>query len=158
MNLTPHRTPVRTVSALACAGVLAISLAGCGSSSTSDDKPATLSATDFKKQANALCKTANAEIATIQQELAAVTTEAEANTTITKLTGRIDTLVSAIKDLKEPSSLSSGVDAMLGEVTKVVDDINSQGIAYFQNLTGDPFEAADAKAREVGLPDCAGDS
>jgi hypothetical protein len=86
---------------------LAVSLAGCGSSSKSDDKPATLSSSDFKTQANALCKTANAEIASIE---------------------------------------------------KVVGDIKSQGVAFFQGQNADPFASADEKAVEIGLPDCAGNS
>ena len=148
----------RTITAAAGVAALTLVLAACGSDDekdgSSDDKA--LSSAEFKTQANALCKTANSEIATLEQGLGAATTEAEATEVVNQLVDRIDELVDDIDDLEAPESLDDGVEGMLDSVTKVVDQIKSQGLAFFANQTADPFADADAKSVALGLDDCAG--
>lgn len=148
------RTPLNALGAVACAVVLSLTLAGCGSSKDSKGST-TLSSADFKSRANALCKTANDDIAEIGTKIAAATTDAETTTEFTAFTDRIEKLVSDLKALKAPADLSGDVTSMLDTVSGVVAGAKTQGPTFLSQST-DPFKEADTKAVALGLDECAG--
>jgi hypothetical protein len=146
----------RTLGAVACAAVLALSVVGCGSSDDKDSDSKTLSASDFKEQANALCKTANTELAELQSGADTTTTEGQ-EAFVDAFGARITKLVDGIEELEAPDSLADGVDEMLDAVKGVVSDLEDDGISVLSG-TIDPFTDADAKATELGLDECAGNT
>jgi hypothetical protein len=141
---------LRVLVATAALG-LVTGLAGCGGDTASGP----LSAGDFRKEAQAICKDGNAAI----DELAADfgkdgPTHAQLEEAAPKVPGLMDHELDRLAALEPPSDLADDVDAMLAAFRSVVGSMREQGTAFFDR-TDEPFHDAYAKAAALGLDECA---
>jgi hypothetical protein len=141
----------RTLGAVGASVLLTAALAGCGGSST-------LTATEFKSQANKLCAAANKDTTSYGANLTESSTDADAAAFVAKVAKRNAELADAIDKLKEPTSMSADVSSMLASVR--------DGIKQFKNLTtiqqlmafnpnSGSFKDANDKSLKLGLKTCA---
>jgi hypothetical protein len=151
----------RTLGTVACAALLALSLAGCGSSSDDKDNgndSKTLSASDFKEQANQLCADANKASESIGADITETSSDAEVTDAIDQTVALNEKLINSIEDLNAPDNLADDVKSMLDAVrggTEEMDKISSvSDLSAFDPTTG-AFADADEKATALGLTECA---
>jgi len=100
----------RTLAAAGAAVLISTALVGCGSSS-SDDK--TLTATEFKAQANKLCSAAKKDTDKMGESLSETSTDEEVTKAVDDAVARNTQLVDDLDALKAPKSLQSDVDDLL---------------------------------------------
>lgn len=139
----------RTLAPLGAAVLLSLVLAGCGG----DDA---LTAKEFRAQANKICKAADKDTDKLGDELGDSPSEKEFLAQIDKLVDRNEEMVDDLAALKAPESLSDDLDDLVSEVRsalKKVDDASLEEINSMEN----PFTAANEKAEELKLDDCADD-
>lgn len=157
----------RVLATLTCSVVLAAGAAGCGGDkkgdATSHDTPSStatdgsasapgLTESDFKEQANAICKAGNADIKKIGGAFAPGAGNAEMTAALTKAANRDDQAIADIRKLAVPDSISADVTAFLDAVNAATAKIRDQGVKVLS--AADPFTDADAKAKALGLDDC----
>lgn len=133
---------------------LLMATAACGGSSTDDPEP--LSAATFQSQANALCKDGFADVAELQQSLPSAASQEEADGIVLEIADRIDALAGAVQALEEPADVHRDVESLLASVVEVSAAMREQKLAFYENLTEDPFADASARALLLKLTDCAG--
>ncbi|HEX4191173.1 MAG TPA: hypothetical protein VHZ06_09275 [Marmoricola sp.] len=138
----------RIPTALAAATILTLALAGCGSSSSSAKA---LTKAQWTTKTNAICKTYSAKTAAL--EPANDASSADVDSAVKKVADLVVEEVGKIKELKEPSSISSDVSAMLDNLKTAAATLKSQGVAALSGTTN-PFEDANTKATALGLTDC----
>jgi hypothetical protein len=131
--------------------VLALSVAGCG------DDGESLTATEFRDQANRICLEANGEIGAA---VGAVFGDEEA--TPEQLQQALDTIVSVsrrqlhdIDALSAPSELEADVEAFLAEGRSATDAAEAQGLGFFEG-EDDPWAHTGELAADLGLTACSG--
>lgn len=129
-----------------------------------DSKPA-LSADEFAKQANAICKAGDEKLAEAGKELLK-----DANTTPDQLAKfylehaipNARFKLKEIGKLKPPDKQKSKVKKMLESGDKATDTVENglkeQGAAFLSAKGPDPFKAFDDAARDLKLTDCASKS
>lgn len=140
-----HRS--RTVLALVSVAALSLPLTGCGG----DD---TLSAKEFRSQAEKLCNAAEKDTDKIGEELSDSATEADLAKAIDKLVDRVGELADDIAALKPPKDLVEGRDDMIAAVRKGLDKVDNATAAELSAME-DPFADANEKAKKIGLDACA---
>ncbi|MCX6394990.1 MAG: hypothetical protein NTV23_00710 [Propionibacteriales bacterium] len=147
------RTAIRTVAAIACSAAALTSFAACGSDSEDDAKASTLTAEEFKTQANQVCKDGNVELQKVFGGLATATSQEDADTIAREGAALIKKQAADIEALAEPAELSDQVTAMIAAIGTGVTAIEDQGVAVLsQDST--VFDDANAKAKALGLEDC----
>ncbi|MFO7592400.1 MAG: hypothetical protein R6X23_16190 [Acidimicrobiia bacterium] len=120
---------------------------------------APLTESQWKKQANAVCKQANKEIEPIQQEAFAGLGEDERPSPeqlvafAALFVPVIEDALASIDALDEPESLRSGVKKFKVAVTEALTTIEADPVGIFDGDT-DPFTKADKAARKIGLKAC----
>ena len=142
--------------------VLVLALAGCGGSGGSGsagggspEGGSTLSATEFRTQARAICTAANSDLRSIGKKLEGSPSPAEAAAVVDRIVRRIEAEVADLDRLAPPPELAERVDALLASVRSGVAVVKKKGIEVY--LSGDdPFTEADQQARDLGLEVCSG--
>lgn len=134
----------RTTAAIATVAVLALGVAGCGSS-----KP--LTAAQFTTQANAICKSYATKTAALNPGSGA--TRAQVDTAVGKVAVLIAKEVLDLRALKPPANLAKDVTAMLASAASGAETLRAQGVNALS--MPNPFADADAKANALGLTSCA---
>ncbi|HET6152837.1 MAG TPA: hypothetical protein VFE15_07755 [Marmoricola sp.] len=146
----------RAAAAIVCTALAAAGITGCGGSGSSgkSDKPASggLSVSAFKTQANAICKTGNAAVKQLGGSLTDSSTESEVAAVLSKAAHREDETVADVRALKAPASIAADVTAMLDAINAADKTVLTQGVSVLNGA--DPFSAADAKAKTLGLDEC----
>jgi hypothetical protein len=124
-----------------------------------------LSADDFAKQANAICKAGDAKLADQGKNILK-----DANTSPDQLAKfflsyaipNARTKLEQIKKLHPPTKEKDKVKKMLDAGTKATDSVESglkkQGAAYLSAKGPDPFKNFNDLAKDLKLTDCAGQS
>lgn len=148
-----------TILAVAASVALATSLTGCGSSDKSkNDSSPTLTAAQFKEQANQLCKDAGKDTESYGANITESSSDADVTAAITQTVQRNQKLVADIAALKAPADLTDDVKSMLDDVRQGLTQMGQIGsvadLKSFDPSTG-AFKSADDKATALGLPDCA---
>jgi hypothetical protein len=145
--------------------LLALSAFGAGGGCGGGDGGPALSADEFAKQANAICKAGDAKLADEGKTLLK-----DANTSPDQLAKFfLDNAVpNARNKLKEigklhpPSNEKDKAKKMLDAGKKATDTVENglkkQGAAYLQAKGPDPFKDFNTLAKELKLTDCAGQS
>ena len=140
--------------------LFAIAGLGAGACGGDDSKP--LSADEFAKQANTVCKAGDAKLAEAGKEILK-----DANTTPEQLAKfYLDSAIpnaryklKEIGKLKPPDKQKSKVKKMLESGDKATDTVEEglkkQGAAFLAAKGPDPFKEFDETARELKLTDCA---
>ena len=141
--------------------LFAIAVLGAGAACGGDDSPP-LSADEFAKQSNAICKAGDAKLAEAGQEVLK-----DPNTSPEKLAEfYIDHAIpnarfklKEIGKLKPPTKDKAKVKKMLESGDKatdtVEDGLKKQGAAFLAVKGPDPFKEFDDTARDLKLTDCA---
>lgn len=148
------RSVIRPLVAIAGSIALATSFAGCGGDDK-DDAPATLTADEFKTQANAICKAqdaAEAETFGAAQKAGAAGDNEAANTALKEVVAVIRGEVDAIGALKAPDALATDVEALLKSLRDDLDRIDAEGI---DAMIAGALSDASEKATALGLTECA---
>src|SRR5262249_24893151 len=119
-NCTMTSRTLRALAVLGCSVVLATTFAGCGSSDKNDDSKSdssrALTDTEFRDQANAICKAADAdENSTFSQMQTALNSQDQASADAAARAGAkvIRAESDKIAALKAPKDLQSDVDALV---------------------------------------------
>jgi hypothetical protein len=138
----------RTLTAAGAAVLLTTALAGCGGSST-------LTAKEFKAQANKLCAAAKKDT----DKMGATLSENSSNDEVTKAVdgavARNNQLADDIDALKAPKSLQGDVDAMLKSVRDGLKKLDAATSVKDLQTMDDPFIEANQKSKDLGLAICA---
>jgi hypothetical protein len=140
----------RTRAALVVVTLSALLASGCGGSDT-------LSAKEFRSQANKLCADANKDTDGYGAKITETSSDADVTEAIDKTVKRNDELVDDIDALNAPKSMADDVDSMLKSVRTGIKELDK--ISSVKDLTSfDPstLNDANAKATKLGLDDCAG--
>ena len=128
----------------------ALLLTGCGGDGT-------LSAKEFRSQANKLCADANKDTETYGAKISQTSSDAEVTEAIDRTVKRSEKLVADIDALAAPTSMADDVDSMLASVRagmKELDKISSvQDVTSFDASSG-PLKDANDKAVKLGLDTC----
>ena len=146
------------VGACSAALVIALAVAGCGSSdddsSSDDSSTAEISKTDFVTQANAICKSSNDAInSAAGKVLSNQPSQAETEDFITTtVIPQVETQLSGIRELGVPEGDEDQVNALLDEADSAVEAVKEDPAAA---ASGDPFAEANKLATEYGLTECA---
>jgi hypothetical protein len=134
--------------------------AGCGG-----DSGTPLSADEFAKQANAVCKAGDAKLAEEGKNLLSDPGSTADQVAKFYLKSAIPTARDKLKQigkLHPPDKDKSKVKKMLSAGKKATDTVESglkkQGAAYLQAKGADPFKDFDSLARDLKLTDCAGEN
>jgi hypothetical protein len=120
---------------------------------------APLTESQWKKQANALCKQVDKDLAPIEQEAFAGLGEDEQPSPeqfiafAALFVPVIEDAVASIDALNEPKSLRSGVKKFKVAVTDALATIVADPVTVFSGDT-DPFTKVDKVARKIGLKAC----
>ncbi len=145
-------------------GVVAMAavVAGCGSSSSSDET-ASLTKTQFVAQADAICKKGNAEI---ESEVEAFQEEnglgendepskaQQAELSETILAPNVKNQAEEIRALEAPSGDEGEITAMLDALDEGVEEVEANPQAPFESNQASPFGPANKMAKEYGLKVC----
>ena len=121
---------------------------------------APLSESQWKKQANALCKQVNKQLGPIQQEVFAGLGENEQpspeqfSAYLAQSLPVIEDGVASIDALNEPKSLKRGVKKFKVAVADTLATIEADPVAVLSG-NNDPFAKADKAALKIGLKACA---
>jgi len=121
---------------------------------------APLTESQWKKQANALCKQLNKQLEPIQQEFFAGLGKDEQpspeqfSAYLEQSVPVIEDGVASIDALNEPKSLKSGVKKFKVAVADTLATIEADPVAVLSG-NNDPFAKADKIARKLGLKACA---
>ena len=149
------------VGACSAALVIALAVAGCGSSdddSSSDESSTTeISKTDFVTQANEICKSSNTAIDSAANKVFGngQPTQAETEDFITTtVVPQVETQLSAIRELGVPEGDEDQVNAMLDAAESANEEVKADPISATTTNT-DPFKEANKLADEYGLTECA---
>jgi len=144
--------------------LVALALLGAGAA-CGGDSGTPLTADEFAKQANAICKADDAKLADEGKQLLA-----DAKTTPDQLVKfYLDHAVPNARDklkqigkLHPPDKDKSKVKKMLASGSKATDAVESglkkQGAAYLSAKGADPFKDFNSQAGDLKLSDCAGKS
>lgn len=141
------------VAAGGCAVAIAFALAGCGSSPHAGPSTKALTTTEFKAQANAICKKGNADIKAIGAGLSANSSESDVVDALDRAADRADKEAADIRKLEAPAAIAADVAAMLDSVNAATTIVRKKGIEMLQGGP-DPFKDADTKAAALGLDAC----
>jgi hypothetical protein len=127
-------------------------IAGCGAD---DGDSGRLSAREFRKQAQAICKKGNAAIDEVAADFGADgPTDQQLEEAAPKVPGLINDELDHLAALEPPEAIADEVDAMLDSFRTVVRSMEEQGVAFFARKDV-PFAAAYGKAKDLGLDECA---
>lgn len=144
--------------------LLALALTGAGSACGGDSEPP-LSADEFAKQGNAICKAGDNKLAEEGKDILKDT-----NTSPDKLADfflkhaipNAKTKLKGIADLNAPTKDKAKVKKMLAAGRKATETVEQglkkQGAAYLQAKGPDPFKDFNSQAKSLKLDDCAGES
>lgn len=140
----------RTLATAGAAVLVSTVLAGCGGDGT-------LSAKEFRSQANKLCADANKDTETYGAKISQTSSDADVTKAIDRTVERNEKLVADIDALEAPKSMADDVDSMLASVRagmKELDKISSvQDLTSFDASSG-PLKDANDKAVKLGLTTC----
>ncbi|HUF84930.1 MAG TPA: hypothetical protein VMQ81_10105 [Acidimicrobiia bacterium] len=149
---------MRRVRTLATTGLLTLGLATAAFAGVA--AAGELSKKEYKAEANQICEDAGDEIDAIfetafegvesEEDIDPAAFEAAINEAIPVFREAIDD----IGGLEGPSALERKVDKLLDQYSEVVDEIEDDPQGAFES-DEDPFEAADKRARKLGLRRCA---
>jgi hypothetical protein len=142
--------------------LFAIAGLGAGAACGGDDSPP-LSADDFAKQANAICKAGDAKLAEAGKEIlkdpASTKPEDLVKFYLEHAVPNARYKLKEIGKLKAPTKSKSKVKKMLESGDKatdtVEDGLKKQGQAFLSAKGPDPFKEFDEQARDLKLTDCA---
>src|SRR5690242_8593323 len=134
----------RTLAAAGAAVLISTALVGCGSSS-SDDK--TLTATEFKAQANKLCSAAKKDTDKMGESLSETSTDEEVTKAVDDAVARNTQLVDDLDALKAPKSLQSDVDDLLKSVRDGLKKLDAATSVKDLQTMDDPFTDANQKSK-----------
>jgi hypothetical protein len=130
---------------------LAMPVSACGD----DGGAGSLSAGEFRDQAQAICKDGNAAIDEVAKDFGADgPTRDQLEEAAPKVPRLIDDELDRLDALVPPEDLAEDVEAMLASFRAVVRSMEEQGPAFFER-DDDPFGEAYAKAEALGLEECA---
>jgi hypothetical protein len=121
---------------------------------------APLSESQWKKQANAVCKQTNKDLDQIGNEVFAGVGEQQEpsaeqiNAWVDEFVPIVEDAVSSIDALNEPKSLKSNLKKFKAEVNKALTAIEADPQGVFAG-NNDPFKKVDKYARKLGLKACA---
>jgi hypothetical protein len=140
-----------------CTVLAAGGVASCGSSgSGAAVATGTLTVSQFKVRANAICKAGNADIKQIGSSITASSSPNLIVVALHEAADRANREVSDIRRLNAPPSIAPAVTSMLDSVNAATAKILKGGLEV---LSGpNPFADADAKAKALGLNDCVSSS
>lgn len=141
------RSTVHPVLAIAGTTVLALALASCGGG------PKTLTASQFRTQAQAICAAAQKDVKSYGDGFSATPTDAQITVAVGKLYDRVNKEADQIAALNEPANLTKDVTAMLVDVRAGAKKIKDLG-AGILTATQNPFVDANTKAKALGLTGC----
>ena len=134
--------------------------AGCGG-----DSGTPLTADEFAKQANAICKAGDAKLAEEGKQVLAdakTTPDQLAKFYLNSAVPNARDKLTGIGKLHPPSKDKSKVKNMLASGQKATDTVESglkkQGAAFLTTKGSDPFKEFDSLARDLKLTDCSGKS
>jgi hypothetical protein len=137
---------------------------GAGSACGGDDSPP-LSADEFAKQANAICKAGDEKLAEAGKELlkdANATPDQLAKFYLEHAVPNARFKLKEIGKLKPPNKDKAKVKKMLESGDKATDTVENglkeQGVAFLSAKGPDPFKEFDETARDLKLSDCASKS
>jgi len=141
--------------------LFAVALGGAGAACGGDSGPA-LTADEFAKQANAVCKEGDTKLAEAGKDvLKGADTKPEdlVKFYLEHAVPNARTKLKEIGKLKPPSKEKDKVKKMLAAGDKatdaVEDGLKKQGVAYLSAKGPDPFKDFDDMARDLKLTDCA---
>jgi hypothetical protein len=125
----------------------------CGSDQADSD---TLTAPAFKEQVNALCVTEGQQIGEIIGPLFAggEPTPDQSQAALDQVVALSRDLADGISALAPPSSLAGDVDQLVVALDTATDEAAKQSGAEFFASEDDPWAAAGAMARDLGLDAC----
>jgi hypothetical protein len=144
--------------------LLALALVGAGAACGGDSGPP-LTADEFAKAGNAICKAGDNKLAEEGKDILKDT-----NTSPDKLADfflkhaipNAKTKLKGIADLNAPTKDKAKVKKMLAAGRKATETVEQglkkQGAAYLQAKGPDPFKDFNSQAKSLKLDDCAGES
>ena len=137
---------------LVLAGSVVVAMAGVANA-------APLTESQFKKKANAICRAGNREGDALDNKFFGNLGKNEApdqatiDAFVVEFVPSIQDQIDAIGALKEPKSLSSGVNKLLNEGQRVLDSLEADHSLLFSD--NNPFAKTSKLAKAVGLKQCA---
>ena len=149
-------TQSRTVATLLCTALAVTGLAGCGSSGGTGSAGGGLTVAQFKTQANAICRAGNADIKQIGSKITASSSSTIIVAALHQAAVRANKEVTDVRKLQVPSSIAPDVSAWGDALNTATAKILNSGVEVLSGA--DPFLAADAKAKALGLTDCVSSS
>jgi len=148
----PRRTARRRPSALAATALVAVTAAGCGSSS----KP-TITKAEYVKKANAICAHGNAAQQAAAASVGNHPSQAQIEALVTgTFIPNIQSQIDAVRALGAPSGDEATLTHMLDLAQEDLDKVKSDP-AVFANESAHPFANFAAIAHPYGLTECARD-
>jgi hypothetical protein len=150
------------IGALAGLAVLAVVVAGCGSSSDDTSSTASLSKAEFVKQGNAICKEGNEKIESEFEKFAKennlskkkAPTEAQLEEAAHKfLIPTITKQVEGLRALGAPSGEEEKVNTLLDDAEEALEEVEEDP-SLLSDEKNEPFEDVNKEARAVGLTTC----
>lgn len=143
------RSVSRSLAAAGAAVLVSTALVGCGSS---DD---TLTAKEFRTQANKLCADASKDTDKMGADLTEKSSDADVTKAVDDAVARNNQLVNDIADLKPPKDLQDDVDSLLDSVRDALKKLDTVGSVQDLQAMEDPFTEVNQKSEELGLDTCA---
>ena len=142
----------RTLAAAGAVALLSAVLVGCGGGED------TLTAKEFRSQANKLCKDADADTEKFGEDISEKSSDKEVTDAVDQTVERNNELVDDIDDLNAPDDLADDVDSMLDSVRDALKELDK--ISSVQELVAaasgeDPFAEVNRKATALKLDECA---
>jgi len=145
--------------------LLALAALEAGADCGGGDSGPPLSADEYAKQANAICKAGDAKLADEGKNLlkdANTSPDQLAKFFLNKAVPNARTKLKQISKLHPPSKDKDKVKKMLAAGKKATDTVENglkkQGAAYLSAKGPDPFKDFNSLAKELNLTDCAGPS
>lgn len=148
------RPRTTTLASLACAAGLALAgLAGCG------DDDSALSAEEFIAQADRICADGNARIGAAVPEgpRDGPPSGPEAEAFYEVMVDETERQIAAVDALAAPDAMKADVEELLAVAREAVSTLRSTPAAEYLAQRSNPFAPVSAKAREIGLAECAGE-
>ncbi len=137
-----------TIAAVVCAvAVAAGGLAGCAGD---DDSASGLTREEFIAQADAICATGNEAI-----EAAVPTDGPPGEEFYAVIVDSTQASVDGVDALEPPEDMAADVDALVASANTALAEMRSTPADEFFATDGDVFAETNAKAREIGLRECA---
>ena len=144
---------MRRLLVLALAPALLLGFAGCGSS---DDGGGTLSASEFRSKANAICKEGNKQLEGVTKGLSDSSSPEQVGKAVSRGLDLLSQQLVKIRALKGPQELDSDVDDVIDDTPATIESTKAM-LADDPEGTlkgADPFADVSKRLTKLGLDVC----